>query len=758
MNLKILLWSLIGIWILPTHAQKISGVVVDNATNTPLAYASVKVLSSTQGTLTDLQGKFSLDISSQADSLEISILGYVSQTVAIQPQLDIFMIPSFTTLNEVVLSASRMAQDRRDVPAAIATIPLKQLQETQAIRLDQILNQQTGVYMVHLGNESHGLSIRSPLSYGPRFLFLQDGLPILPTGNFSHVALKEMNLTAARSLEIQRGPNSAIQGSEAIGGSVNLLTKNPPKEFGARLALQGNDIGYRRVDYEAGNTFGNFGIYAGGYYMENRNGWRDFSDFEKFIITVKPVWWVSDRTKLSATVDIMDFRTDFNGGLDSTGFYGQEYSTLQTFTFSETDLVRVNTAAEQYWNNKSKTQFNVQYLNKSGGFVPFWAFTFGPDPLASTNVINSDELERTAFLLQHNQKIDFLNSEFFLGTSLDLSTEDSQAEFINVRRNELGQYVSFTNPDSLLEDYQVDYTNYAAYAKWVFSPIKNLRVTVAGRYDYFEYRYESTPELTLIGNITSKNNTFQNFAPKIGLTYNWPKGIGVYANYSRGFVPPQISSLYAFNGNNDLDPELFDSYEIGGWASFAKGNGSVEMSIYRMEGKDEIIQVPNPDGTVNFSNAGETLHEGIELSVAYRINSQWEARVNGTVARHEYVDFISGDENLSGKTIPQSPPVIANTAVTYRPKFIPNFRISAEWQHLAEYYMNNANDRKYPGFDIFHIRAGYQWNGLELWVNAMNITDKRYATFAELLPWGHNYRPGNPRHFQVGIGYRMGKI
>ena len=86
--------------------------------------------------------------------------------------------------------------------------------------------------------EGHTTAIRQPFTTSPVYLFLEDGIPIRSTGFFNHNALYEINIPQAGGVEVVRGPGTALYGSEAIGGVVNVLTRAPPSEF-ARTSSTG---------------------------------------------------------------------------------------------------------------------------------------------------------------------------------------------------------------------------------------------------------------------------------------------------------------------------------------------------------------------------------------------------------------------------------------------------------------------------------------------------------------------------------------
>ena len=316
-------------------------------------------------------------------------------------------------------------------------------------------------------------------------------------------------------------------------------------------------------------------------------------------------------------------------------------------------------------------------------------------------------------------------------------------------------YQSFTETDSSLADYNADLVNVAGYMQMKVEPLKNLRVIGAVRYDNFSYHFDNHLDSNAFTAVLDGKNVFSRVTPKIGLTYDLKNNRCVYANYSQGFVPPQVSTLYVGSKVPSLKPVYYDNYELGGWISFAKEKARLEVSVYKMDGENEIISVRQDDGATIQQNAGKTTHQGIEYALNTIPHKDVQLRLSATNAMHKFVEYNEGDTDLSGKSMPQAPNWIANAQVTYKPSYLKGLRVSLEWQHIDEYYMESENNKVYEWYDIFNLRMGYEWRSLELWLNVINITDELYATVARASAWGQSYSLGNPRNFNFGLAYKF---
>lgn len=153
---------------------------------------------------------------------------------------------SYKPLATVVVSANKLTEKRIQSPVAISILSPKQIQETKAPRIDYLLNKVSGVYMPTIGNEQHMMSIRQPISLKGLYLYLEDGMPIRTSGLFSSNAFIEINTDAIYSIEVLKGPASALYGAEAIGGVVNILTNPIPNQKQLTLTTQVNHVGFKK--------------------------------------------------------------------------------------------------------------------------------------------------------------------------------------------------------------------------------------------------------------------------------------------------------------------------------------------------------------------------------------------------------------------------------------------------------------------------------------------------------------------------------
>jgi iron complex outermembrane receptor protein len=759
--------------------SNLHGTITDSRTHE--AIAGVMISNPANGKMlatTNAKGKFSFKADSLT-SLRLSMIGFMDKIYQLtgSASVEITLEPSTIDLQQVVISASRERQARQDAPIAISKINATQIHDTKATALYQLLNKVTGVYMVDLGNEQHTMAIRQPITYNALYLYMEDGLPIRPTGIFNHNSLYEINMSGVRDIEVIKGPASSLYGSNAIGGAINFITQGPPAGYAGNVSIQGDNYHYRRVDADGGFSAGKFGLYVGGYIAKQRDSWQDYSNFDKYSGNFKTTYDFDNATRLTTAVAYNYLNTQTPGSLDSAHFYSRSYGSNQRFTYRKVKAFRANTKLEHTWNAQSSSFLTLFYRDNSTAQLPSYFISDVRDNagnyLSSNGQENDQRFHSFGLLAQHRQDIDFLHSRLIVGLYADDSPSSYYAKYLDIQKDVANNYYTgYTNTGTYIDNYRIKLFNTAAYAQYEIKPAEPLRIVMGLRYDRIHYNFNNG---IAPGNTKYKQqetNDFNIVAPKLGLTYNFGNNKGLYANYSVGFQPPETGDLYSSRQLTPLKQATFNNYEAGGWFTALHKKMYVEVTLYDLEGRNEIINQLLPDNTTQNQNAGATRHRGIEYSVAYAPVTELSFRFSGTNAKHTYVDYSEVGTNFStgantvtvynGNRMNNAPSWIANSELTYKPAYINGFRISGEWQHINSYFTNPANTKTYSGYDIFNLRTGFDvksgpLQGAGIWFNVLNLTNKLYATTVTSNQYGDTYNAAPPRVYTLGISYSFAK-
>ncbi len=753
--------------------QTVSGKIFDQQSKEPIVGATISNLSKTKGTVSDANGWFSLVFNE--GQLLINSVGYQPTVLTPAENMSISLEPVVENLQNVVITASREAALRTNAPMAISKLSARQIDEAKPTAVYEIINKTPGVLMVNLNNEQHSMAIRQPITTNAYFLYMEDGVPIRPLGVFNHNSLLEINQFTISSIEVVKGPVSSIYGAEAVGGAINFITQRPTAVPTARLGIQFDQWGYQRLQFGAGAMINKkFGFYVGGLTSRQREGWISSSDYDKSVINARLEYHFTPKTRLVSTFMAGSYNSQTSGSTDSIAFYNRQYVSTTDFTYRKSDAVRARLTLEHEWNKNAQTFVTAFHRNNKHGQNPSYSIRWTSGASTARGEINSNDFRSIGVIAQHTQRFKFLDSKLIVGTVVDFSPNDYTSYQVDLNaqlradKKSVEKYsIAKERPDIQIANYEADIHNTGAYLQYDFEPIHKLRISGGFRYDQMAFDY--------VNNIdnTSGSKAYRQTTPKIGATYEVAKGMGLYANYSKGFSPPSLTAIFrkrptaAANGDlfyYNLQPALFDNAEIGGWVSLLKNKLYLDLAYYQMKGSNELLNIRQADNSFDYQSAGKTLHRGIEFGLTYRPSAQFFFRYGGTNSVHRFEEFILSQKaadavkNVNGKDMPSAPRWVWNTELSYYPTWFKNFRTALEWQHVDGWYQNQTNTISYEGYNVLNLRAGYKWKGVELYTNVMNLGDALYATNVSR---GNNatdrssYTPSAPRTFVVGIQYNF---
>ncbi|RKR11353.1 outer membrane receptor protein involved in Fe transport [Flavobacterium sp. 90] len=685
-------------------------------------------------------------------------------------------------LENIFVTANRTATLRKETPVAISKITAKTINETKATAVYEIINKTPGVLMVNLGNEQHMMSIRQPMTTNAYYLYLEDGLPIRPMGIFNHNALLEINQYNLQSIEVVKGPVSSLYGPEAVGGTINLISLKPPVDPEFKFGVQADNYGYRRFQAAGGATIGKVGFHIAGISSLQENGWMTYSDYNKDNLNARIDYNISPSTRLISNTMYGKYYSDMSGTVNEDAFNNRTYKSTSNFTYRKSDALRTRLTLEHDWNSNSSSYITAYLRDNKLGQNPSYGIKWSPtvNPTTAKGEVNSNNFKSYGAIGQHTQKFDFLNAKLVAGALYDYSPVTYWSYVIDLKANlnpgtpgkqTVDSYeIIAEHPDSKLADYTADIFNTAGYAQLSFNPIEKLVITIGGRYDNMKVNYDNA-----LDNSTG-SKVYDKMTFKAGANYNPFEFAGFYGNYSQGFAPPGITSIFRTKPGTggttgvpadfyyNLEPATFNNYEVGGWFSFLQNKLNFDYAFYYMEGKNELLNIKLPDNSTDYRSAGETRHKGIEFGASYRPSKQFNIRFGGTYAQHTYIDFKLSDkpsdpiQDLNGKEMPAAPKWSGNSEVSYYPNWLPNLRTSVEWQLVGSYYQDQINTVKYSGYNIFNARVGYQWKKIEIYGNVLNLTDKLYAynvSRANTTNAQPTYTAAAPRTFVFGIQYNF---
>lgn len=580
------------------------------------------------------------------------------------------------TLDAVVVTATRTENDVKNVPASTQIITSSDIKKSGATNVRDAITDFANITMTKkVRGGGHEIIVRGMST--DKSLIMVNGHRVANEADGSGLgnanALDRINVDNIEKIEIVKGPSSALYGSEAMGGVINIITKGS-KEAEVRTGLV--------------------------------NSSEDFTN-----------WWHLDSGeigKFSATLDMRFNKIRRDG--DDTDFLTDSFGTAQTYNFNanyhfndhnylnfyvdhytqnlkrdlythKRDNIKVNfpekmrpmgqasmtgegsmeDALANYhykqqtyglsWNGKTaRNDWQIQtYLSKfdwesdirySGmqfkGHVPaglspmtgrmwdsiFKGFMVGDSGEYKNDVnVNSNKIfvieGRNSTKINDNHRITY-GAEYIKntvkGTNFGDDNQFGVTHIGSVSKNGVTKEISEKEIDTYAA-YLQDEIN---YGKWFIVP--------AIRYDHHE-------------------NFGSHTSPKLGLTYKANDTFRVKANYGKGFKAPTIQNLYCklvthmgqagiitVNPNANLRPETSNSWDVG----VEKEWGKISTSLVYFDTKLEnmITTEKIVDKIYRCINVGNVRVKGIEHTLGYELNPMWKFKVNST-----WLDAVNKDKN-----------------------------------------------------------------------------------------------------------------
>lgn len=682
------------------------------------------------------------------------------------------------SLTEVTVTGTRESRLVIETPATVQGIKGEALREARPTHPSAVLNQIPGVWVSNLSGEGHSTAIRQPLTTNAVYLYLEDGIPTRSTGFFNHNALYEINIPQSGGVEVTKGPGSALYGSDAIGGTVNVLTRTPPRQAEFELTGEAGSSGWRRVMASGGNS-GADDAWRMSLNLTRTDGWQEQSGYERQTGTLRWDRALATDSTLKTVLSFSKVDQNHVGKLTQREFDNAPRSNNIPFSYRQVDALRLSTAFEKETAN-SLLSITPYVRDNRMEIIPSWTVSYDPNKYVTKN---------QSYGVLGKYRRDFegtMRPRLIVGVDVDYSpgarAEDSLR--LNKVTNALGgttYSLNTTVAPVRIYDYDVTYRGVSPYIHGEISPVDRLRLIAGLRYDDMQYDYENRfnngaatatpgvpgpfPAAGWFGHVASTKVGYSHWGPKLGATYALASNLHGFVTYSNSFRTPSEGQV--FRGNREssavkaqaaadsllrLKPVTVDNFEFG--LRGKSGDTSYEVSVYHMVKKDDIVSYTDPVTTQRtVVNAGKTLHRGIELALGTQLAKEWRADLSASYARHTYEAWtVSGTADFSGKEIESAPRVITSARLTHLPVWMNGGRIEAEWFRLGSYWLDQANTGKYAGHDLLGLRVAYPvGKGFELYGNVHNLLDKRYAETAAGTGPAPEFSAGLPRMIYVGL-------
>jgi outer membrane receptor protein involved in Fe transport len=664
-------------------------------------------------------------------------------------------------LEEIVVTATRQPSAALRTPLSLGAVNDDALRLLGSTHHSEALNRLPGVLIQRGSGQESLTAIRSPVLTGAgscgAFLFLENGVPIRPTGFCNVNELFEINTEQARSIEVLRGPGTALYGSSAMHGIVNVLQPTPGQLPAQSAGLDVGPSDYLRTKVSASHEGAAWQYGAAALYAHD-GGWRIDSGYDEAKLNATAAGrWRDVPTSIMLAATSLDQQTaGFITGQDAYRSDAASRQNPNPEAYREATAVRLTGLLQPDTAGAARLELRPYLRTSRMEFLQH--FLLG-QPLERNG-------QESAGLMTSLTWDD--NPAWTLVGGLDVELADSfLVEDQDAPTTGGTPAANAIRPAGRHYDYEVRSYVAALYAHGEHHFADRWRASAGVRAESVNYDYDNR---MLAGNTdengvpcgatgclysrpADRTDAFLNVAPKLGLAFDVSETLMAYANAAIGFRPPEMTELYRLQRTQDLaglDSERLDAFEIGVKGSWRLA--AVAVAAFAMDKRNVILRESNG---FNVSN-GRTSHRGVEYELRWRPVDSLELTGAGTFARHRY-EFsraVEGGERIvAGNDVDTAPRDVHRAALAWRPAAA--WSLEGEWLTVGEYWLDAANAHRYPGHELLNLRG--RWQPAREWsvtLRLNNALDRDYADRADYAFGTYRYFPGRDRALFAEIAWQ----
>ncbi len=659
-------------------------------------------------------------------------------------------------VEEIIVTSQRREQRREDHAGNIALLTAEEIAAVGHQHIHELMTRVPGVWLNRASGQEHLTAIRSPVLTGPGscggFLFLEDGIPVRPAGFCNVNQMFEMHTEQAASIEVIRGPGSALYGSNALHGIINVVTPPADATSNSSLALEVGSNEYLRV--RATLLSGSESPWLGSIVYSDDDGFRDDSGYRQGKLLLKRNWDLVNST-LVTTLAATDLDQETAGFI-----FGED-------AYKDPDLNRANLNPEAFREASSQRLYAVWNRSFPGYDVDVRPYLRHSDMRFLQHFLPGQPLEENGHVSAGAMTaLSFDRDNRHVVVGVDLEWSDLFLEQTQVGPTEGSPFLEETRPEGKHYDYDVVSLAAAPYVHVDFELGERLVLGAGLRLEYLHYDYDNN---MLTGNTrddgtecgfggclytrpASRSDDFTNVAPKFSFTYKLRDSLSLFGGIARGFRAPQATELYRLqNGQQvaDLDSERLDNIEFG--VRRRANQWSSDVSFFYMKKRDSVFR----DAEGFNVSGGRSEHVGLEFDFNWQMLESLRLEVNASYARHEY-DFDTvaarGETFASGNDVDTAPRWLGSAELFFEPGNNASFAL--QWTAIDDYYLDAENRFTYPGHDLVNLRASVDLSpAFAVTARFNNLFDTEYADRADYAFGQYRYFPGRGRELFIELQY-----
>ncbi|MCI0512419.1 TonB-dependent receptor [candidate division KSB1 bacterium] len=742
----IIIYGLVTIlWLKPVAAQKgrgtIEGKIVSAETKEGLPGANIQIEGSLLGASADLKGHFLIrKVPIGSYTLHFTMIGYekkvlrdvkvVHNTIT---QLNVPLKETVIGMNPVIVTASKRRQDMSITPHSISVVSSSEIMQRAPLRLDQALENVSGVHFVE-----GSISIRGSSGYtrgiGSRILLLVDGVPLM-ISDTNEINWNLLPILDVEQVEVIKGAGSALYGSNALGGIVNVITRAPTLNGSLKYRSLIGVYDQPYLDYwkwtQRQLYFHQFQVGMGKSFK-----FQNLPGLVKYTVLPFFFWpWQSqvEEVGLQTTFNQhnstgyredgyfsrwnLSFRADhiFNDGAKFTTYAGFSFEKRAEFIEWETQNEPLDVS---YWWRNRRILFRTldAYVLYHKPLSPLAALKLRGSFITS---LFADQYDRSGDYYPATGtgaecQLDWLPQiDHNVTFGVELKSDGGHTKFIGKRRG-----------------YSI-----APYIQDEWHPFQQLTITPGLRYDMYQIMDSPFRE--------------DQWCPKFGINYSPRNGTTLRFSGGTAFRAASVTErfisakfrYFPIIPNEKLKAETSVSYDIGLYQQIT-ANWYMDVAVFYNNYKNFIEPVEEMDDHFNvfvqFRNITRAQVQGVELSTKGR---WWHNRL-GLQAN---ATWMEAKDLSQGKYL------------AYRPKFMgtltPALQLGPVEFQVDYRYLSRFDEVKLFDLDeriaqhVLNLRLSYEWKKVQFMVSINNLFNYHYTQLERNL--------GEIRHLTTSLNFDL---
>lgn len=771
--------------------------IKDLVTHQPIELAAIFTDDNKLSVITSRKGQADISDFKNEDRIMIRVLGYEQETVSYSKlessKFLIYLVPSNLTLDEVVISATRWQQDKRDVPSKITTIKSSEVLLENPQTAADLLGQSGEVFI-----QKSQLGGGSPMIRGfatNRVLITVDGIrmnnAIFRSGNLQNVI--SINPLAIQSTEVLYGPGAVMYGSDAIGGAINFSTFEPAFSSNGKPFVKGSVLGrWSSANMEKTGNF-NFNLGFKKLAFFTSVGYSDFDDLvmgsngPDFYLRPEYVTRINGQDSVVANPNS---RKQINSGYSQMNLmqkvrwaptsnldlqYGFHYSATSDVPRYDR-LIEYKKGSlrdgEWYYGPQVWMMHALNITHKAHSFmydqVRFsGAYQFFEESRHNRGFGSSELTHRTENLAAYSASLDFDKKIGKKHTIL------YGAEYIGNNLNSVGEVENINSGEfTPTSSRYPDGSTWASMAAYMSYQIRiNEKFTVQAGARYNRVLMDATFDTTYFDfSFTEASMNKGALTGSAGMAYRPNESWQFNMNLSTGFRAPNIDDMgkvfdsepgavivpnpglkpeYAYNGELGITKVFPNRLKIDVTGFYTLLDQAIVRREFNLNGQDSILYDGEMSQVLAMQNAASAnifgIQAGIELKIGYGISF---------ISRFTWQD---GEEELEDGSIAplrHSVPWFGISRLSYKQNKL-TAELYAQYQSEVSYdqlapserektsiYVSDANGNPYaPQWSTLNFKCSYQITDyLGITAGVENITDKRYRPYSSgITAAGRNF-------------------